>query len=78
MPDNDPSAPLRPFGGRSLGAGNPFKKCSSSASVPLSLVVDSRCCSDTGAWLSRSSSALLPALEKDLFEGLADLTRSEA
>jgi hypothetical protein len=36
-----PSIPLSPLCGRLLGAGNPFKKCSSSASVPLSLGVDS-------------------------------------
>jgi hypothetical protein len=31
--------PLNPFRGRDRGAGNPRRKCSSSASVPLSLSV---------------------------------------
>lgn len=67
--DGDPSAPLSPLGGRNLGAGNPFKKCSSSASDPLSLFVDSRPPSDTIARLSCASLSVLAAERNGRFRG---------
>jgi hypothetical protein len=56
--DTDPSRPLNPLCGRSFGAGSPFKQCSSSASVPLSLFVDSRCLSGDRLCPSCSSSSV--------------------
>lgn len=78
VPDRDPSIPLKPLGGRNLGAGSPFKKCSSSASVPLSLFVDSRYRSEIVVWLSCSSSSWIPAGQNAIFGDPDELNRSEA